>query len=70
MTEQGKLGWRGQGREEADQDRAGLLRVGQSRVGKGEGNAKDNARYSALQERAKGMTDRPYGGGQGRTDYK
>ena len=72
--------WRGrarQGRERhragqgsAGQGRAGHGRAGQSRVGKGEGNAKDNAGHSALQEKAKGITDCAQGGRQHRADYK
>ena len=45
-------------------------RAGQSRVGKGEGNAKDNAGYSALQGKANGITDCAQGEWQGRVDYK
>ena len=46
---------------------AGQCRAGQR---KGEGSAKDNAGHSALQEKAKDITDCAKGGGQGRADYK
>ena len=35
----------------------GQGRAEQSRVGKGEGNSKDNAGHRALQERTNGITD-------------
>ena len=63
MTGQCKSGWRRHGRTEAGQGRAAQRR--QSRVGKGEGNAKDNAGHSAPQEKAKGITDWAQGGDQG-----
>ena len=43
-------------------------RRGQGR--QGEGNAKDNAGHSTLQEKVKDTADCAQGGGQGRTDYK
>ena len=61
VTWQGKSGRKGQSR--ASQD-------GEGRAGKGEGNAKDNAGHSALQEKVKGTADCAQGGGQGRADYK
>ena len=39
-------------------------------VRKAEGKAKDNAGHSALQEKAKGITDCAQGGGHGRADCK
>ena len=66
---QGKAG-KGIGLGRAAQGMAGHGRAGQSRVGKGEGNAKDNAGNSALQGKAKGITDYVQGEGQGRADYK
>ena len=61
VTRQGKSGRRGQSR--ASQGVEG-------RAGKSEGNAKDNAGHSALQEKAKGAADCAQSGGQGRADYK
>ena len=43
---------------------------GEGRTGKGEGNTKDNAGHSTLQEKVKGTADCAQGGGQGRADYK
>ena len=43
---------------------------GDSRAGKGEGSAKDNAGHSALQKKVKGTADCAQGGGQGRADCK
>ena len=60
----------GRERHRAGQGSAGQGRAGESRVGKGEGNAKDNAGHSALQEKAKGITDCAQGGRQHRADYK
>ena len=60
MTERGVAG---QGKAKHD-------RTVQSRVGKGEGNAKDNAGHNALQEKAKGITDWAQGGGHPRADCK
>ena len=66
VTKQGKSGRRGHGM--TWQGRAGQGRAVQSRVGKGEGNTKDNAGLSTLQEKAKGITDCSQGGRQGRAD--
>ena len=57
----GKSGRRGQSR---------ASQRGEGRAGKGEGNAKDNAGHSALQEKVKATADCVQGGGQDRTDYK
>ena len=64
---QGTAGQGRLGQGKAGQDMAGQCRAGQ---GKGEGSAKDNAGHSALQEKAKDITDCAKGGGQGRADYK
>ena len=61
VTEQGKSGRRGH-------SMAGQGRAVQSRIGKGEDNAEDNAGHSPLQEKAKGITDSAQGGGQGKAD--
>ena len=44
--------------------------AGQSRVGKNEGNAKDNAGHNAVQGKANGIMDCAQGEGQSRADYK
>ena len=49
---------------------AGQGRVMQGRVGKDEGNAKDNVGHSALQEKTNGITDCAQGRGQEMADYK
>ena len=54
----------------ARQGRAGKGRAVQIRVRKAEGNAKCNAGHSALQEKAKGITDYAQGEGQGRAECK
>ena len=54
----------------AGQGRSRQGRAAQSRVVKVEGNAKDNAGHSALQERAKGIADCAQGRGQGMADYR
>ena len=64
-------GGAGQGRaSQGGEGRAGQGKPGQGRVGKGEGNTKDNAGQSALQEKAKRITVCTQGGGQGRANYK
>ena len=60
----------GQGTDRAGQGRAGQGREMQGRVGKDEGNAKDNVGHSALQEKANGITDCAQGREQEMADYK